>query len=71
MMPQLQVADSLLAGTSKAAERAVDYFLGRSRAWLLVGRTHRRYHAGIGLHPAAALAASAGERRLEPAHADR
>jgi squalene-hopene/tetraprenyl-beta-curcumene cyclase len=29
MMPQLQlqVADSLLAGTSKAAERAVDYFL--------------------------------------------
>ena len=27
MMPQLQVADSLLAGTSKAAARTVDYFL--------------------------------------------
>src|SRR5580693_4061196 len=27
MMPQLQVADSLLAVTSKAAERTVDYFL--------------------------------------------
>jgi squalene-hopene/tetraprenyl-beta-curcumene cyclase len=27
MMPQLQVADSLLAGTSKAAQRTVDYFL--------------------------------------------
>jgi len=26
-MPQLQVADSLLAGTSKAAQRTVDYFL--------------------------------------------
>ena len=26
-MPQLQVADSLLAGTSKAADRSVDYFL--------------------------------------------
>src|SRR5579864_9567530 len=28
MTPQLQVADSLLAATSKAAERAIDYFLG-------------------------------------------
>jgi squalene-hopene/tetraprenyl-beta-curcumene cyclase len=27
MMPQLQVADSLLAGTSKAAQRAIDYFV--------------------------------------------
>src|SRR5579862_4356011 len=27
MTPQLQVADSLLSGTAKAAERAVDYFL--------------------------------------------
>ena len=27
MMPQLQVADSLLAAGSKAAERTIDYFL--------------------------------------------
>ena len=27
MTPQLQVADSLLAATSKAAERSIDYFL--------------------------------------------
>ncbi len=27
MMPQLQVADSLLSSTSKAARRALDFFL--------------------------------------------
>ena len=33
------------------------------------GRAHRRHHARIRLHSAAALAASAGEWRLESAHA--
>ena len=38
---------------------------------LLVGGTHRRYHARIRFHSAAAVAASAGGWRLESAHARR
>ena len=70
MTPGVHIAETL-------ADQAAEAAPARRRlpaehpgpAWLLAGGADRRYDARGGLHPAGAVAAPAGERRVEPAHA--